>query len=89
MKAKKKGIGFIISFILLAAVLGACIYSYPIWKDAGVLRRHMAAGQLTFELEVELDRNALEAGQAKLLENLAKLTGYEEDALFRVRIRKR
>lgn len=89
MKAKKKGIGVIISFILLAAVLGACIYSYPIWKDAGVLRRHMAAGQLTFELEVELDRNALEAGQTKLLENFAKLTGYEEDALFRLRIKGR
>lgn len=87
MKAKKKGIGFIILFILLAAVLGACIYSYPIWKDAGALRRHMAAGQFNFDLEVELDRTALEAGQEKLLENLAKLTGYEEDALFRLRIK--
>lgn len=87
MKAKK--IRYIILFFLLAAAVGACIYSYPIWKDAGVLRRYMAAGQFTFDLEVELDRTALEAGQAKLLENLAKLTGYEEDALFRLRIKGR
>ncbi len=86
---KNKKIRYIVLTLLLAAVLGACIYSYPIWKDAGVLRRHMAAGQFTFDLEVELDRTALEAGQTKLLENLAKLTGYEEDALFRLRIKGR
>lgn len=85
MKKKKKFSGIPL-FLLLAAALGACIYFQPIWKDAGVLQRHMAAGQFTFELEVELDRAALESGQKKLLENLAKLTGYEEDALFRLRI---
>lgn len=83
---KKKRLRYIVLFLLLAAALGACIYFYPIWKDAGVLQRHMAAGQFAFELEVELDRAALESGQKKLLENLAKLTGYEEDALFRLRI---
>ena len=53
---KKEKIRYIVLPLLLAAVLGACIYSYPIWKDAGALRRHMAAGQFNFDMEVELDR---------------------------------
>lgn len=72
--------------LLLLLVAVSSIYFYPVWKDAGVLQRNMEAGQIAFELEVELDRAALEKGQEKVLENLAKLTGYVEDALFRLRI---
>lgn len=83
---KRKKTGYFILLLLLAAALAACIYLYPVWKAAGILQRHMAAGCFTYELDVQVDKTALEAGQREVLENLAKLTGYDEEAMFRLRV---
>lgn len=68
--------------LLAAAAVGACVYFYPKWRAAGLLQKGLTSGFFSYELEVVLDRGAMEAGQAEVLEKLARLTGFEEDALF-------
>ncbi len=88
MKSKKKVHIFPILLLLLAAVAaGICIYFYPKWKAAGVLQESLASGHFVYELEIRLDRDAMEAKQAETLENLSELTGFGKEALFRFTIR--
>ena len=84
MGTKKKSYILPVILILLAAVLtGVGIYCYPKWKAAGRLQEGMTSACFSFELEVALDRQAMEAGQVEVLEKLARLTGFEEEAMFR------
>ena len=79
---------FIAAAIVLAAVVtGVGIYCYPKWKAAGRLQEGMTSACFSFELEVALDRQAMEAGQVEVLEKLARLTGFEEEAMFRFTVR--
>jgi len=83
---KKKRIFPIILLLLAAAVTAAGIYFYPSWQAAKVLEENMDLAHFSYELEVELDREALGSEQAKLLGTLAGLTGVQEEALYRIRI---
>ena len=88
MKSKKKVHIFPILLLLLAAVAaGVCIYFYPKWKAAGVLQESLTSGHFTYELEIRLDRDAMDAKQEETLENLSKLTGFGKEALFQFTIR--
>lgn len=88
MKNKKKVHIFPILLLLLAAAAaGVCIYFYPKWKAAGVLQENLASGHFIYELEIRLDRDAMDAKQEKTLENLSKLTGFGKEALFQFTIR--
>ncbi len=88
MGTKKKSYILPVILILLAAVVtGVGIYCYPKWKAAGRLQEGMTSACFSFELEVALDRQAMEAGQVEVLEKLARLTGFEEEAMFRFTVR--
>lgn len=73
-------------FLLIAFIAGAAIYLYPTWKNAKVLRDKMSLPYTSFELEVELDREKLPEEQNKIFATLARLTGIQEDALYRLSI---
>lgn len=88
MKEKKKHYGgWIFLLLFLAVTAGVCIYFYPVWKAAGILKENMDAPCFTYEMEVELNGAGLEEGQRKLLENLGKLTGFGERSLFSLTVR--
>lgn len=88
MRGKRKShIGWILLLLLLAVLAGACVYFYPVWKAAGMLRENMDLTRFTYELEVELNGSRLEAGQKRVLENLGKLTGFGEESLFSLTFR--
>lgn len=84
---KKKYIIWIVILLLAAALAGLGIYFYPKWKAAGLLHEKLSQGRFAYEVQVELDKKALEEGQAKVLDHLTKLTGFQEDALFTLTIR--
>ncbi len=74
-------------FLLAALLIGACVYLYPTWRAAKAMQDELALPYKAFALEVELDREQLSAEQAKMFGTLEKLTGIEEDALYRLTIR--
>ncbi len=86
-RGKKRGI-FLTVLLLLAGIgAGICIYLYPRWRAAGNLQGSVAAARFTYELEIALDKGAMEAQQAEMMERLSKLTGFGEDALFRFSVK--
>lgn len=87
MKKKRVFPVFLIIIVLGAAVVGAGIYFYPVWRSAVILRDTIDLSRFAYELEVDLDRDRLEEDQKKLLEGLAKLTGFEEDSMFNLTVR--
>ncbi len=78
---KKKWIWLAVLCLLLALAAGAGIYFYPVWRWAKILTAHVDSARFTYELEIALDKEALEPEQEKLVEVLAKVTGYEVQAL--------
>lgn len=85
-KKKKKRIFPILPLLLAAAIVCAGIYFYPLWRAAKVLEKHMDLAHFTYELDVELDREALGSEQVRLVETLAGLTGVRAEALYHFRI---
>ncbi len=73
-------------FLLLATAAGAALYLYPAWKAAKALEDGMELPCKAFELEVELDREAVPQEQEKMLGTLARLTGTPEDAMYRLSV---
>lgn len=74
-------------FLLAAVAAGVGLYLYPAWKSAGAMEDRMSLSYKAFELEVELDREAIPAEQAQMFGILAGLTGIEEEALYRLSIK--
>lgn len=71
-------------FLLAAVAAGAAIYLYPTWKAAKTLREEMSLPYSSFELEVELNREELTEEQRKVIGTLTRLTGLQENALYRL-----
>ena len=85
MKKKKKGL--LLFFILVLGILTAAgVYFFPAWKAAGMVSERLNFTDFSYELEVELNKEELESGQVKVLEILAGLTGYEEEAMYHLSI---
>lgn len=80
---------FLLWMLILAllAVGGACIYFYPTWKAAEALREKIEFMRFSYEMEMELDKGRLSEGQVKMFGTLARLMGYEEDAVYRFTVR--
>lgn len=79
----------LLGLLLVVAAFAAClgIQFYPIWKSARILQENMDLVHFTYELEAELDREALPEEQKDLLEMLARLTGYGEGTFYRFTVR--
>lgn len=87
IRRKKWYIFLIILFLLVGVTAGICIYFYPRWRAAGNLQGSLAAARFTYDLDIVLDKGALETQQVEMMENLSKLTGFGEDALFRFSVK--
>lgn len=72
---------------LAVALLGTGVYLYPAWRCGGRLQEKMDFARFSYEMEVELNREALKEEQKKLFEVLGFLTGRGEEALYRLTIR--
>lgn len=86
-RGKKKYIFLTVLLLLAGAAAGLCICFYPRWRAAGNLQDGLASARFTYELEIALDKGALETRQAEMMENLSKLTGFGENALFRFSVK--
>ena len=84
---KQGKLGYVV-FLLLAAVLVYFgIRLYPVWKAAVYLKEHLDMAHYTYELELDLDREALPEGSGRVLGILKKLTGLSEKDIYHLTVR--
>ncbi len=74
-------------FMLVAVIVGAGLYLYPAWRAAKALQDKIGLCYGSFALEVQLDREKLPEEQEKLFAMLARLTGIQEEAMYRLSMR--
>lgn len=85
MKKRKKGL-LLFLVLIIGGMAAAGIYFFPAWKTARLLENSLNFTDFSYELEVELKREELDSGQVKVLEILAGLTGFEEEAMYHLTI---
>ncbi len=86
-KKKKRYVLRAMLFMLVAVIVGAGLYLYPAWRAAKALQDKIGLCYGSFALEVQLDREKLPEEQEKLFAMLARLTGIQEEAMYRLSMR--
>ncbi len=81
-KRKKRLLSVLVLAFVAVVIIIAGLYFYPVWKSAKVLEEKLDFLDCSYELEVELDKDQMEDGQNRVLEILAELTGYEQQAMY-------
>jgi len=84
---KRKWILPLVIILLAAAVIVMGIYFYPAWRAAETLFGNRDSTCLTYELDIELDEEKLDADQVKVIDILAGLTGLGTESLYRFTVR--
>ncbi len=82
-----RAVSILALLLLLTGIAGAGIRFYPAWKAAKLLGKGQGTVNFSYELELELNKEELESGQVKVLEILAYLTGFPQEAMFHFDIR--
>lgn len=80
----KKGKIVLLVFLMILLLLAGFLFVrfYPAWKAADVLQDRMDLAHFTYELEVELDKEALSAEYVEIFSSLAEVAGVEEEVLY-------
>jgi len=78
---KRNGTLLVVLCVLLFVMAGLAVYFYPAWRAAKLLEERMGLSCFSYEVEVELNGEALSGGQVKAMEALEKLTGIEQKAM--------
>lgn len=78
--------GKIVLLVILALILigvGALFLRlYPAWKSAEVLAEKMDLAHFTYEVEIELDKEALPSEYTEIFASLSELSGMDESVMY-------
>lgn len=87
-KPKRRGkyILLVLLLLFLAVIVAAVIYCYPKWKTAKDFEDYLDFGGFSYEMEIELARDAMEREQTQMLESIAQIVGIHADAMYRLHI---
>lgn len=79
---KRKRIWWVVLILAVLAMGGAFVHFYPAWRAAKILQEKMDFTHFSYEMEMELDKGQLSAGQVKMFRILGELLGVEEDGMY-------
>lgn len=85
-KSRGKIVLLVISLLLLAVIVMAVIYCYPKWKTAKDFENYLDFSGFSYEMEIELDRDAMGREQTEMMGLLARLMDIDADAMYRLHI---
>lgn len=87
-KSKRRGkyILPVILLLFLAVIVAAVIYCYPKWRTAKDFENHIDLNAFSYEMEIELARDAMGREQTAMMEMVAQLADIDADAMYRLHI---
>lgn len=87
-KKKHTGLWVVLAILIVVVVfaVAAFLMLYPKWKDAVILQDHMDLQHYTYELQLDLNKDAMPASTTRSLDMLAEAVGLETESMYQLRI---